>query len=1656
MTSLRFSLSVSVVVTAMSWLSAADVNLAVTVADVDRERCAAHVDGKELAPPSATTVPALLGLNPLGGDGAPWSTGPVARERRHFRIAFRSPVTVGTICTTCPQVAILKSDAPYPSDLANEAHWSPLPGGAVRPLPTGTTLRAVRLTYDVHNLPWETTARSTTADPVLLLRGRFYNPEQIGGRIRQRVPSPVRGGKPVDEWVGYWPEPLPVAAIALPRTPNGPIELSALPAKDDTHPRLTKPTDWVTVATTPGSILVPTNPPRTRAIRVRSTGEATPLPLVALAEKESPPPSFLPPAPFAVPYDMPMNGFVAVNVTDANGKHVRRLVAEVERPTGAVREAWDLRDDEGRPVLPGTYHFRGIARPPLKLTYEMTAYNPGSPPWAAPVRGGGGWMADHAPPTAVCSVGETLIFGASGAEFGAALIATDGNGRKVWQDHAGALRLVSDGKFAYAVNNDSITRIDPANGFARTPVLKFAYSEKLPAPPPSWIHSETSGAAATADTLCLSISAPAAPWVRSALSPTDMDLAATIPPTYPRKVHETALNPAEMIYSTFQAMTSSTAAVYGPAPTKGPLANTLLLALTREVPIGALVIPDGTVEVWALRAGKTLPTAFKPRDPSLELPADTGTKSETLDLLDDLKTRFDPSIWVRLKAVPGRPGLAVPTEPVTSKTLVFTGPKLTSLEYALVLDRPFRDAAESAKLIAREGKITTAGSWRVQRDSGRPLSYADPATSALVWDKPVKLRGFALARPMEWAGLAVDVWTGAADSPVTNEELADDSQWEQVYLHRQTRNHIKFSWHTPRMLVGDFGRTRDVKALRVRVIEPPSGTGSNRPSIGGFERLIALEPVGNTTMKQADLAQRITVVDLPTSPTGEAKIRGHLPIPAPSAMAFDKNGVLYVACELGIVRIRDLTQFDKPPVLEVVLPEIIRRPRSLAFDADGLLYVLDGAAKQIRVLNLATKQLVRTIGKPGAIGPYDPATFTEPVSITIDAAGKLWVVEQTFQPKRISRWTREGQYESEWLGPTHYGGGGMMDPSDRTVVNHLGMKFRLDWEKRTTKLEARLAPYGGGMFLPDRVTYVGDRRYLIGDRPVVTPFGDAGPTAVICVERAGIAVPLVATGVLADWTAFSKSPEIQQSAKGRNPAATGFVWCDNNGDGKTTPDEVRLLTADLNRSPYIGDDLSLNFVRGGSSAGLRLRPTGFGKDGVPQYAVDQSEEVAELTNTVMVTGTGETLVIGHKFLDRSGKSVWNYPDRYAGVQASYATPWGFTDRPPGVLAGSMGPVGHFTIGGETLLCVGGNNGDYYAFTTDGLLAAAIVGGPRGYGKRYFSIPDYEPGVTDLSDLRKTVENFHGHVTRANDGNVYAIAGKNHVTVMRVDGLEHMRRFQGQVTVTAADLEKSGTWSAARTRVERFLSEAGPRIYPVRFLTKPPVIDGDVITDWSGMQELPIRATRDNTGKPAGEWKAKLGYDSDHLYISGTVTGDRPLRNSASDPSVLFQKGDAFDLHLGLDASADPTRADAVPGDLRIVFAMIGEKPVAMLYRYRLAPRSTKPTLFQSPVGELQVDEIRPVRGLKLEIRQTTNGWSLEAAIPWADLGGKPAAKGATLRGDVGFLTADPQGIATVGRYYWANRSLVVLSDLPSEARAHPNLWGEFRFEPPSVEDLLSP
>ena len=174
-------------------------------------------------------------------------------------------------------------------------------------------------------------------------------------------------------------------------------------------------------------------------------------------------------------------------------------------------------------------------------------------------------------------------------------------------------------------------------------------------------------------------------------------------------------------------------------------------------------------------------------------------------------------------------------------------------------------------------------------------------------------------------------------------------------------------------------------------------------------------------------------------------------------------------------------------------------------------------------------------------------------------------------------------------------------------------------------------------------------------------------------------------------------------------------------------------------------------------------------------------------------------------------------------------------------------------------------------------------------------------------------------------------------------------------------------------------------------------------------------------------------------------------NTARDHKLLFQHGDAFDLHLGLDPGADPDRTLPAPGDIRLLIAEAEEEPTIMLYRYKVAGKRLGggPVTFTSPVARLEIAEVLEVKDAEVKfVRSEAGGmksWQLEAAIPWASLGSTAPEKSVTLIGDIGVLDSDPHGVRTVARVYWSNRAHVVMGDLPAEANINPSLWGQLSF-----------
>ena len=74
--------------------------------------------------------------------------------------------------------------------------------------------------------------------------------------------------------------------------------------------------------------------------------------------------------------------------------------------------------------------------------------------------------------------------------------------------------------------------------------------------------------------------------------------------------------------------------------------------------------------------------------------------------------------------------------------------------------------------------------------------------------------------------------------------------------------------------------------------------------------------------------------------------------------------------------------------------------------------------------------------------------MSHPCGASTDKKGRVWVAEGDI-PKRISIWSGNGTFIKALYGPEKYGGGGSLDPRDKTRFyyedNGNGVEFELDW-----------------------------------------------------------------------------------------------------------------------------------------------------------------------------------------------------------------------------------------------------------------------------------------------------------------------------------------------------------------------------------------------------------------------------------------------------------------------------------------------------------------------------------------------------------------------------------------------------------------------------------
>ena len=145
-------------------------------------------------------------------------------------------------------------------------------------------------------------------------------------------------------------------------------------------------------------------------------------------------------------------------IEDDKGKRVRNLIADVSPADFATANtksgstlslAWDGRNDDGAIMPAGTYRTRGLWHQGFDAIYDITFYNPGTPPWQT-ADGVGSWGSNHALPEFLAAAGDWMIIGWKMSEGGSAMIGLNPDGLKRWGELRGASPLAADKDSVYS------------------------------------------------------------------------------------------------------------------------------------------------------------------------------------------------------------------------------------------------------------------------------------------------------------------------------------------------------------------------------------------------------------------------------------------------------------------------------------------------------------------------------------------------------------------------------------------------------------------------------------------------------------------------------------------------------------------------------------------------------------------------------------------------------------------------------------------------------------------------------------------------------------------------------------------------------------------------------------------------------------------------------------------------------------------------------------------------------------------------------------------------------------------------------------------------------------------------------------------------------
>ena len=217
------------------------------------------------------------------------------------------------------------------------------------------------------------------------------------------------------------------------------------------------------------------------------------------------------------------------------------------------------------------------------------------------------------------------------------------------------------------------------------------------------------------------------------------------------------------------------------------------------------------------------------------------------------------------------------------------------------------------------------------------------------------------------------------------------------------------------------------------------------------------------------------------------KVIGEAAVHRPGVLTFDNEGRLLLISETSLLRYAAAASAVQPLTSPENLITGLQDPQGITVDASDKIIIADqGSSNQVKIFSPSGRP-ISAIGIPGPskAGPYEPLHMNQPKGLAIDSNHRIWVTEESFQPKRVSVWNSDGTLWKAFYGPAQYGGGGALDAEDKSRFSYNGMEFHIDWNNGTSTLQRVYYRPADGAFklpsgsaLPDMALHFNGRRYM--------------------------------------------------------------------------------------------------------------------------------------------------------------------------------------------------------------------------------------------------------------------------------------------------------------------------------------------------------------------------------------------------------------------------------------------------------------------------------------------------------------------------------------------------------------------------------------------------